>query len=211
MGIENTAKRPGELHVLGALSDGPDGYITGMEADGQRQIVNSDRLPTRVQDRDGDQAYLAVGFTFGEPDPEDRMFRPATLPAGWAREGSSHSMWSYIVDQHGRRRVSIFYKAAFYDRDAFMGLQTPYAYFNSLLYEDGSPILDDEWITPQVADEALAAIRDRQHADAAQAREFASRPGERNEYWPGRAAECDAEADKAEALRLRIAETASRE
>jgi predicted secreted protein len=29
-------------------------------------------------------------------------------------------MWSYIVDDEGTQRVAIFYKAAFYDRDAFM-------------------------------------------------------------------------------------------
>lgn len=120
MPIENTGKRDPLLHLLGAMSDGTSDYITGMEADGQRQLVNSDRLPVRSG---GDDAYLKLGFTFGDPDASDPLFRPATLPPGWKREGSDHSMWSYIVDEQGRKRVGIFYKAAFYDRDAFMRLE----------------------------------------------------------------------------------------
>ena len=120
MAIENTSKRDPLLHPLGAMSEGSSDYITRLEADGQQQLVNSDRLPVNS---DGDAAYLDLGFTFGEPDPSDPLFRPATLPQGWRREGSDHSMWSYIVDETGRKRVAIFYKAAFYDRDAFMRLQ----------------------------------------------------------------------------------------
>jgi hypothetical protein len=119
--IENTGQRDDMLHLLGAMSDGASGYITGMEADGQRQLVNSDRLPTQVS-FGSDADFEALGFVFGEPDRNDPLFRSATLPDGWKREGSDHSMWSYIVDEQGRRRVSIFYKAAFYDRDAFMSL-----------------------------------------------------------------------------------------
>jgi len=95
--------------------------ILQMEADGQRQILNSDRLPTRIM---GDRGkFEALGFQFGDPDPDDPMFMPATLPAGWKREGSEHAMWSYLVDETGTQRVAIFYKAAFYDRDAFMRLE----------------------------------------------------------------------------------------
>lgn len=91
-----------------------------MEAAGQQQLVNSDRLPV---DTDGqDQAFIDLGFTFGEPDADDPLFRPATLPEGWTRRASDHDMWSYLVDETGTDRVSIFYKAAFYDRRAHMGL-----------------------------------------------------------------------------------------
>ncbi|HEV2927831.1 MAG TPA: hypothetical protein VGW74_03995, partial [Propionibacteriaceae bacterium] len=99
MGIENTSKRDPLLHYVGMSGDGPTGYIEGMEAAGQRQLVNSDRLPAKVQDQDGDKPYLALGFTLDKPDPSDPMFRTATLPEGWRREGSDHSMWSYIVDR----------------------------------------------------------------------------------------------------------------
>jgi hypothetical protein len=119
---EDMSDEAGRLLLL-AESMGAGGFtgaIERMEADGQRQLVTSDRLP--IQTRGADAAFRALGFTFGDPDPNDQLFRPATLPAGWKREGSDHSMWSYIVDETGTQRVAIFYKAAFYDRNAFMYL-----------------------------------------------------------------------------------------
>src|SRR5206468_1980936 len=95
-------------------------YITGMESAGQRQLVDSASLPTDTKGRDGD--FAALGFVFGEPDETDPMFRPATLPEGWHKEGSDHAMWSRVVDERGLRRVAVFYKAAFYDRSASMHL-----------------------------------------------------------------------------------------
>ena len=35
-------------------------------------------------------------------------------------------MWSHIVDAEGRKRVAVFYKAAFYDRRADMRLEPRY-------------------------------------------------------------------------------------
>lgn len=117
MAIENTSDpRNRDLHALGLLAMGTEDYITGMEAAGQAQIVRSDRMPTSRQGAAKEWAEL--GFTFGDPDPADPLFCPATLPDGWTREGSDHNMWSSICDQRGLRRVAVFYKAAFYDRDA---------------------------------------------------------------------------------------------
>ncbi|MFI5934745.1 hypothetical protein [Actinoplanes sp. NPDC051494] len=119
--IENTSKRGPLLHLAGSLG-GPGRYIEEMESSGQTQLVNSDRLPTRINH--GAQAdFEAVGFVFGDIDKRDPLFRQVTLPAGWKRQGSDHAMWSYIVDKQGSKRVAIFYKAAFYDRDAFMSLR----------------------------------------------------------------------------------------
>lgn len=53
-------------------------------------------------------------------DARDALFRRASLPAGWKIKATSHAMWSELLDDKGRKRASIFYKAAFYDRDAFM-------------------------------------------------------------------------------------------
>jgi hypothetical protein len=129
-----------------------DDLIESQEARGQQQLVHSDRLPTTLHDpRD---SFEAVGFAFGDPDPSDPMFMPATLPEGWKREGSDHAMWSYIVDQFGRRRVSIFYKAAFYDREAFMSLATVYGYVAGQMREGKSIITDDTWATPAAVLEA---------------------------------------------------------
>lgn len=96
------------------------GGIEASEARGQAELLASDRLPARS---DGDDpALIALGFTFGEPDADDPLFRPATLPLGWKRQGSEHALWSYLIDERGIRRVSLGYKAAFYDRWARMSL-----------------------------------------------------------------------------------------
>lgn len=154
--IENTSERDPSIHLLGMLSEGQSGYITGMEAAGQRQLVGSTSLPTDVQPDDA--AYLALGFTFGDPDPGDPMFRPATLPDGWTKQPTDHPMWSKIFDQHGRERVSIFYKAAYYDRHAFMRLNTVSGYAWNLVDHGGAPIFDD-WCTRSEFADAVAEIR----------------------------------------------------
>lgn len=165
--IENTSERDPLIHVGGALSEGASGYIENMEAQGQRELVNSDRLPTRILHCTQEE-FEALGFTFGEPDPHDDMFRPATLPEGWRREGSDHAMWSYIVDTNGRQRVAIFYKAAFYDRSAHMSLRTIYAELSELIWGDDknpTPLVDD-WTTREAWIEAINVARAKEADDA---------------------------------------------
>lgn len=101
MTIENTTERDPLHHLVGAMSDGTSGYIEGMEAAGQRQIVNSTKLPTDLNGGTREE-FEALGFTFGEVDPRDPMFQEATLPEGWKREGSDHA--TYIVDERGIER-----------------------------------------------------------------------------------------------------------
>lgn len=168
--------------LLESLADGtPSRAIERMEADGQRQLVNSDRLPATIQ---GDTAeYEALGFTLDDPDPADPMFAPATLPAGWKRDASDHDMWSYIVDDHGRRRVAIFYKAAFYDRHAFMRLNTLIGYVRECLWAKTPFVTDDTWATPaSVADalrECIAGVEE-------QIREISQFSGANDDYWQKR-------------------------
>lgn len=165
--IRNTTRdmRDDPAEPLLALAEGmatgsAASFIERQERDGQRQLVNSDRLPT---DRRGtpDEEWLALGFTFGDPDPQDDMFCPATLPPGWKREGSDHAMWSYLVDELGRRRVGIFYKAAFYDRSAFMRLNSVSTYVWDVVHNGGEYLLDDKWAT---AETVLAALHARVRA-----------------------------------------------
>jgi hypothetical protein len=99
-------------------SGGTSGAVERQESAGQQELVHSDRLPTACNKA----AFEALGFTFGDPDPADPLFMPATLPEGWEKRATDHSMGSVIVDPLGRERVSIFYKAAFYDRSAHMNL-----------------------------------------------------------------------------------------
>ncbi len=49
------------------------------------------------------------------------------LPAGWKKISTDHAMWSNLVDDKGRKRASIFYKAAFYDRSAHLQLCRRYS------------------------------------------------------------------------------------
>lgn len=123
-GPEDTSKRSPIAHLLGASAMGSSNYIEGMEKDGQRQLVNSLEIPRDWRDFTEDLLKEA-GF-YIPPSPQtdrDDIFRPAHLPKGWKKEGSDHAMWSYIVDEKGFRRFSIFYKAAFYDRSAHMAAE----------------------------------------------------------------------------------------
>jgi hypothetical protein len=101
-----------------AVHMGIPAAIEASERAGQQEFVASEMLP--VDTHGGDAAFLALGFTFGAPDVIDPIFRPATLPEGWTREASDHARWSYLVDRHAVQRVAVFYKAAFYDRSAWM-------------------------------------------------------------------------------------------
>jgi hypothetical protein len=197
--IENTSNRDPLLHLLGAMASGNDSYITGMEALGQSQLVHSDRLPSKAPVEEME----ALGFSFGDADPTDPMFRPATLPEGWKKQPSEHSMWSHVVDPLGRKRVAIFYKAAWYDRDAFMRLETPSSYLHELAYYGGGPVLDDEWATPEAMAEAARDYIERER----EAVELYIRP-DVVEREPKYAAERRAEAQKhiawAEALIAKV-------
>lgn len=107
--IEDTSKRDNEIHYLGFKALGADRYIGGMERTGQQSLVVSADLPTKSPN--ADEEFEALGFTLGEPHKHDPLFRPATLPAGWRKQAKEHAMGSAVVDELGRERVSVFYKA----------------------------------------------------------------------------------------------------
>lgn len=155
--IENTSDRDPLLHLAGSFGDS-DRYITEMESAGQRQLVNSTMLPTEVTH--GDLAEW--GFVLGPVDPADSMFREVTLPEGWKKIGSDHAMWSYIHDGLGRERVSIFYKAAWYDRSAHCAVVTPHGYAYKLLYSDEQMVLDDTWATREAMTTAFQKLREHE-------------------------------------------------
>lgn len=96
----------------------PDG-IEAQEAQGQQDFVKSEVLPRRCNFCTRNQLE-ALGIVFGKE--VDDLFIEAVLPAGWKKVPTEHSMWSELLDAQGKKRASIFYKAAFYDRDAFISL-----------------------------------------------------------------------------------------
>lgn len=112
--IEDASRRPSELHLLGMMADGPSGYVEGLEADGQRQLVDATELMPRNAPW---SALEELGFASPTPT-DDKLFVRTRLPEGWRKVPSDHPMWSYVEDERGLRRVSIFYKAAYYDRRA---------------------------------------------------------------------------------------------
>ena len=177
--IDNTTERmqdPAEQMALLAeamVTGSPSTFIEGQERAGQHQLVNSDRLPTKILHSEQAE-FEAVGFTFGEPDERDPMFRPATLPPGWTREGSDHARGSYLLDELGRKRVSIFYKAAFYDRSAHMTLNGVHAYVWDVVYNGGEYVLDDSWATREAV---LASLRGEQERYEKEAAEFSAHRG----------------------------------
>jgi hypothetical protein len=117
MSITDTTKLSSEEKLVTALPGG----IAKQEACGQRELVNSEQLP-----RDGllgtnRASWEALGLKIDKTG-HDPLFCRVELPAGWKKVATDHAMWSHLVDDHGRVRGKIFYKAAFYDRSAFLSL-----------------------------------------------------------------------------------------
>lgn len=191
-----------DLNLIGISIIGADLYITGQEAVGQRQLVESTSLPTDTAGHDAD--YLALGFTFGEPDPSDPLFRPATLPDGWSKQPSDHSMWSYVVDEHGRRRVAVFYKAAFYDRSAHMRLETVYGYAHTLRYDKALPVYDETWCTRETFATVVGTLLTELVEQVRRAQAWVA-DDPRSTYWPERLGELRNELNAHHAWAARIA------
>lgn len=119
--IRNTATQDPMLTMLEMMSGGSSGAVERQEARGQSELVQSDVLPVEGTDTALERkAWEAMGIVFGAPVPGDDLFVAVTLPAGWSKRRTDHSMWSDLVDEKGRKRAAIFYKAAFYDRRAFI-------------------------------------------------------------------------------------------
>lgn len=105
--------------------------IYDQEARGQQSMATSDQLPVEGSpghymygrdDEAADKGWLATGIEFG-PVEKGELFRNAMLPEGWKKVTTDHAMWCDLVDDQGRKRASIFYKAAYYDRKAHMHLE----------------------------------------------------------------------------------------
>ena len=89
------------------------GGIESQEKRGQIEQSFSETLPLRLQEPES--VYEKLGFVFGQ---EDGLFVECKFPEGWKKKPTDHAMWTEIVDEQGRKRGMIFYKAAFYDQRA---------------------------------------------------------------------------------------------
>lgn len=100
------------------------GGIEAQEAHGQRTLAAAaNKLPADMSAADR-AALESLGFAFG--DKVDDIFLQCTFPVGWSIKPTDHSMHSDLIDPQGRKRGGIFYKAAFYDRNASLRLNTRY-------------------------------------------------------------------------------------
>lgn len=97
------------------------GSIEASERKGQEELTQSQQLPSKLG-KDGRRVLEKLGVKFGRYSNGDPLFTDVALPAGWKIKATDHSMWSKLLDDKGREVGSIFYKAAFYDRDAFFDL-----------------------------------------------------------------------------------------
>lgn len=95
--------------------------IPKQEKEGQKSFVTSETLPTDIRESEK-QTLENFGLKFGEKVQGDPMFQHVELPEGWKKIPTDHSMWSDLVDEKGKVRANIFYKAAFYDRSAHLRL-----------------------------------------------------------------------------------------
>ena len=68
----------------------------------------------------GTPAQLELHVRVVAAHPDDPLFREATLPEGYTRAKTPHDMWTDILDPDGVKVAAVFYKAAFYDRKAFI-------------------------------------------------------------------------------------------
>lgn len=109
-----------------------EGAIEEQEAVGQANFVQSQSLPKECPQKE----LEAVGVIFG--DDVDDLFVSVQLPDGWSIKPTDHSMWSDLLDEQGRKRGGIFYKAAFYDRSSHMNLDKRYSIRRNYDLEKGS-------------------------------------------------------------------------
>jgi hypothetical protein len=115
------------------------GGIERQEAAGQAKLVKSaDRLPTAVNypyDTTISEVSEKLGIQLGSII--DDVFIEATFPKGWHIKPTEHYMWSNLIDDRGRKRASIFYKAAFYDVSAHINFECRYDINGYATREDG--------------------------------------------------------------------------
>lgn len=109
--IDKPADFLGTALALGGTSEA----IKLQESLGAGDVRHTDRFPLK---RNGvtDAQLRELGFVLGEKI--DDLFQSVQLPPRWTKTGAG-DLWTYVLDEHKRKRFSIFYKAAFYDRDAF--------------------------------------------------------------------------------------------
>lgn len=97
-------------------------HILAEESKGQRELVSSSKLPSGLSYYESGlgakEIYEKLGFKVIGKSKNDILFLDVELAEGWSKKETDHSMWSDLIDDKGRKRAGIFYKASFHDRKA---------------------------------------------------------------------------------------------
>ena len=118
------------------MTAGNNNLILQQEAEGQRSFVDSDTLPVVFLQPEGKSILESLGVEFLGAVKDDPIFQFVKLPDGWKKVAAEHSLWTDLIDENGRKRAAIFYKATFYDRSAHICLLSRYSIDYSLFGHD---------------------------------------------------------------------------
>lgn len=132
--VSNTTEEAINNPLLGLIAGM---NIEGQEKRGQTELVNSTQLPSKHgghgEKGSAFMQYEKMGIKVISITKGDELFCDVQLPEGWKKRSTGHSMWNELVDNKGRVRATFFYKAAFYDRDAFIHFERRFS-FNTIKY-----------------------------------------------------------------------------
>lgn len=143
-----------EMMLYAMSGESPSKAIENQEKRGQQNVIRGMRLPKKTNEHtvpseirfrgvSNDMSYEErreiVDHNIYEYTKEqyekmgigvsrdyDDLFWSVSLPVGWEIRATDHTMWNELIDDKGRKRATFFYKAAFYDRNAFINFETRY-------------------------------------------------------------------------------------
>lgn len=101
------------------------GAVIEQERFGQEELVASNQLPSDGLLGADRPRWEALGLKILDEGADDPLFCKVELPAGWRKVPREHALWTDLVDETGKVRAEIRYKAAFYDRYAHIKLKDP--------------------------------------------------------------------------------------
>lgn len=141
-----------EALLYAMVGEDPSKAIENQERRGQYSVVRNQRLPKRsnkysvpedirwigIEDsmewKEKNEIMIKNNIEYTKQQYEkmgiiiveeyDDLFWNVELPEGWKIKATDHTMWNNLFDDKGRQRANFFYKAAFYDRDAFINFDT---------------------------------------------------------------------------------------
>lgn len=106
--------------------------IDNIERSGRDNIINKTQLPIYANSinkqhyniKNNKELVLKKYKELGIEviNEENDLFYNVKLPKNIKLKSSESNYWTYLVDDKGTELASIFYKAVFYDRDAFINI-----------------------------------------------------------------------------------------